>query len=206
MRGRDHRPTLVPEVTREEGHGRGGHDAEGDHVAAGRADSCGQGCLQELAGGPRVSPHRDARTPLALLGQRDHGRPSQAEGELAGELAPRHAPDAVGAEKAAHVGYLTDTMAGENPGETGSGRASGRLVRVLTTPTVPEGLLARGILQSEGIPVLTKGEGEGPYRMGPVQLWVPEELEVQARLVLEARIPAGDDPPEAGDVDEADPG
>ena len=93
-----------------------------------------------------------------------------------------------------------------NPGETGSGRASGRLVRVLTTPTVPEGLLARGILQSEGIPVLTKGEGEGPYRMGPVQLWVPEELEVQARLVLEARIPAGDDPPEAGDVEEADPG
>jgi hypothetical protein len=97
-------------------------------------------------------------------------------------------------------------MAGENPAGTGPGEASGRLVRVLTTPTVPEGLLARGILQSEGIPVLTKGEGEGPYRMGPVQLWVPEELEVQARLVLEARISAEGDALEAGEIDEADPG
>jgi hypothetical protein len=96
-------------------------------------------------------------------------------------------------------------MVGENQGETGSDRPSGRLVQVLTTPTVTEGLLARGILQSEGIPVLTKGEGEGPYRMGPVQLWVPEELEVQARLVLEGLIPAGGDPLGAGDADEADP-
>ena len=96
-------------------------------------------------------------------------------------------------------------MVGENQGETGSDRPSGRLVQVLTTPTVTEGLLARGILQSEGIPVLTKGEGEGPYRMGPVQLWVPEELEVQARLVLEARIAADEDPLEAGDVDRVDP-
>ena len=97
-------------------------------------------------------------------------------------------------------------MAGDKQGETGPGRPSGRLVPVLTTPTVTEGLLARGILQSEGIPVLTKGEGEGPYRMGPVQLWVPEELEVQARLILEALIPPDGDPRGPADVDEADPG
>jgi hypothetical protein len=82
-------------------------------------------------------------------------------------------------------------MAGHDPGAEG-GDLSGRLVLVLTTGTVTEGLLARGILEAEGVPVLTKGEGEGPYRMGPVQLWVPEEFEVQARLVIEG-IPAGDE-------------
>jgi hypothetical protein len=83
-------------------------------------------------------------------------------------------------------------MVGHDPRAEGAGDLSGRLVRVLTTVTVTEGLLARGILEAEGVPVLTKGEGEGPYRMGPVQLWVPEEFEIQARLVLEA-IPTGDD-------------
>jgi hypothetical protein len=62
----------------------------------------------------------------------------------------------------------------------------GRPVLVFSAGTVPEGLLARGLLESEGITVLTKGEGEGPYRMGPVHLFVPEELEVQARLLLES--------------------
>jgi Putative prokaryotic signal transducing protein len=66
--------------------------------------------------------------------------------------------------------------------------SSGRLVLALTAPSIPEGLLARALLESEGIPVFTKGESEGPYRMGPVYLWVPEELEIQAALVLaEAR-------------------
>ena len=67
-----------------------------------------------------------------------------------------------------------------------------RFVLATVLPTVPEGLLARGLLQAEGIPVLTKGEAEGPYRMGPVELWVPEGLEVQARLLLEAP-PASED-------------
>ncbi|HXY73420.1 MAG TPA: hypothetical protein VEM41_12840 [Actinomycetota bacterium] len=70
--------------------------------------------------------------------------------------------------------------------------ARSRFVLATTLPTIPEGLLARGLLQAEGIPVLTKGEGEGPYRMGPVELWVPEGLEVQARLLLEAP-PASED-------------
>ena len=62
---------------------------------------------------------------------------------------------------------------------------SGRLVLVLTAARIPEGMLAKGLLESEGIPVMAKGEGEGPYRMGPVYLWVPEEYEIQARMILE---------------------
>lgn len=59
-------------------------------------------------------------------------------------------------------------------------------VRVLTTTSVPEGHLAKALLESEGISVMLKGEGEGPYRMGPVHLFVPAGLEVQAQLVLDA--------------------
>ena len=33
--------------------------------------------------------------------------------------------------------------------------------------------------------MFVKGEGEGPYRMGPVHLYVPEELEVQAVVVID---------------------
>ena len=51
--------------------------------------------------------------------------------------------------------------------------------------TLPQALAARARLESEGIPVLMKGEGDGPYRMGPMHLLVPEGLIVQARLVLE---------------------
>lgn len=60
------------------------------------------------------------------------------------------------------------------------------LVRVLTTPSIPEGEIAKARLQDEGIPVLVKGEGTGPYRMGPVHLFVPAAFEVQAALVLSA--------------------
>ena len=58
-------------------------------------------------------------------------------------------------------------------------------VHIWSTRSVPEGEIARARLEAEGIPVLTKGEGEGPYRMGPVHLWVPAELEVQARLIID---------------------
>ena len=63
--------------------------------------------------------------------------------------------------------------------------SAARLVMVFGTGSIPEGLLVKGLLESEGIPVQMKGEAEGPYRMGPVSLWVPEALEVQARLILE---------------------
>ena len=81
------------------------------------------------------------------------------------------------------MGYLTGTMAPPDP-TVERPAALGRLVQVFASAGIPEGLLAKGFLESEGIPVLVKGEGEGPYRMGPVYLWVPEEVEVQARLLL----------------------
>ncbi|MBI4261699.1 MAG: DUF2007 domain-containing protein [Actinobacteria bacterium] len=67
---------------------------------------------------------------------------------------------------------------------------SGRLVRVYSTSSITDGYLARGRLEADGIPVIVKGEGEGPYRMGPVHLYVPEEVEVQARMIL-AEVGAG---------------
>ena len=56
---------------------------------------------------------------------------------------------------------------------------------VYSTPSITDGYLARGRLEAEDIPVMLKGEGEGPYRMGPTLLYVPEELEVQAALILD---------------------
>jgi hypothetical protein len=79
---------------------------------------------------------------------------------------------------------------------------SGRLVQVFTATSIPEGLLARSLLESEGIPVFVKGESEGPYRMGPVHLWVPEEFEVQAGVILaEATAPEHDEIPSDTDQD-----
>jgi hypothetical protein len=63
---------------------------------------------------------------------------------------------------------------------------SGGVVRVYSTHHIFEGHLTKARLEDEGIPVMLKGEGEGPYRMGPVHLFVEEGLEVQARAVIEA--------------------
>jgi hypothetical protein len=71
------------------------------------------------------------------------------------------------------------------------------LVLVLSTPSVPEGEIARSRLEDEGIPVLVKGL-DSPYRMGPVHLFVPAAFEVQARLVLET---TGTPPEDATDED-----
>jgi len=37
-----------------------------------------------------------------------------------------------------------------------------------------------------------KGEGTGPYRMGPVHLFVPADMEVQARLILAESVGGSD--------------
>jgi hypothetical protein len=50
-----------------------------------------------------------------------------------------------------------------------------KLIRVYESLDPIRGLLVRGLLESDGIDVLAKGEGSGPYRMGPVILFVPEE-------------------------------
>jgi Putative prokaryotic signal transducing protein len=81
------------------------------------------------------------------------------------------------------------------------GTVTDPLVRVLTTPSIPEGEIAKARLESEGIPVLLKGEAEGPYRMGPIHLLVPADLEVQARLVLSARF---EDAEEDVDIDDVE--
>jgi len=78
----------------------------------------------------------------------------------------------------------------------------GRLVMIFATPSIPEGVLVKGMLEAEGIPVAAKGEAEGPYRVGPVYLWVPEELEVQARMIIEdARSGHRQEPVEAEEGD-----
>jgi putative signal transducing protein len=63
---------------------------------------------------------------------------------------------------------------------------SGGLVLVYTTNQIFEGHLTKARLEDEGIPVVLKGEGDGPYRIGPVHLFVPEGMEVQARVLIEA--------------------
>lgn len=60
----------------------------------------------------------------------------------------------------------------------------GDLVRIHTESSPVGALLIKSRLESEDIPVFLKGEVEGPYRFGPVHLWVPADLEVQARVVL----------------------
>ena len=62
----------------------------------------------------------------------------------------------------------------------------GGLVRIWAGGDAFEGELLRGRLEVEGIEALLKGEGEGPYRAGPVYLFVPAEDETRARAVLDA--------------------
>ena len=61
-----------------------------------------------------------------------------------------------------------------------------KLVRVYETADPIRGLLVRGLLEAEGIEVLAKGEGSGPYRMGPVILFVPDEASGRAHELIAA--------------------
>ena len=60
------------------------------------------------------------------------------------------------------------------------------LVRVYLAASAVDGEIVKGRLEVEGIPVLLKGEGEGPYRLGPVEVYVPESFQARARMVLDA--------------------
>ena len=60
------------------------------------------------------------------------------------------------------------------------------LVRVFSSGDAFMGELMRGRLEAEGIPVMVKGEGSGPYHAGPVYLWVPESSEAAAKTVVDA--------------------
>jgi hypothetical protein len=46
------------------------------------------------------------------------------------------------------------------------------LVHVYESADPIRGLLVQGLLESDGIEVFSKGEGTGPYRTGPVILFV----------------------------------
>lgn len=59
-------------------------------------------------------------------------------------------------------------------------------VRVYVSGNAFDGLLTKGHLEAEGIKVLMKGEGEGPYRAGAVYLWVMPEEEDHARAIIRA--------------------
>ena len=61
-----------------------------------------------------------------------------------------------------------------------------RLVRVFASPDTVAGEMMRARLEAEGITALVKGDGEGPYRAGPVYVWVPVEDEGAARQVVDA--------------------
>lgn len=59
-------------------------------------------------------------------------------------------------------------------------------VRVFATGNPFDGRLTKGHLEAEGIDVMMKGEAEGPYRTGPVYLWVAPENEERAREIIGA--------------------
>jgi hypothetical protein len=65
------------------------------------------------------------------------------------------------------------------------------LVQIYASADTTDGLLMQGRLETEGIPVMLKGESEGPYRMGPTYLWVPAEKEADAKAIV-AAVRAGD--------------
>ena len=70
------------------------------------------------------------------------------------------------------------------PGPSDDGPVN--LIRVYETSDPVRGLLVRGLLEAEGIDVLAKGEGSGPYRMGPVILFVPDHLSDRANELIAA--------------------
>jgi hypothetical protein len=77
-------------------------------------------------------------------------------------------------------------------------RTMQKLVRVHIGSSIMEGEIVKARLEAEGVPAMLRGEGTGPYRMGPVEVWVPADMELHARIVLEAdeARAAEADPPE----------
>ena len=57
-------------------------------------------------------------------------------------------------------------------------------VRVFATHTWLEAEIVKGRLEAEGIPVRLEGEHEGPYPVGPAELFVPGSFVEQARRLL----------------------
>lgn len=68
------------------------------------------------------------------------------------------------------------------PGDDGSVK----LIRVFESRDPIRGMLVRGLLEAEGLEVLAKGEGLGPYRTGPIILFVTEDASERARELIAA--------------------
>ena len=66
------------------------------------------------------------------------------------------------------------------------------LVRVHVGTSIMEGEIVKARLEADGVPALLRGEGTGPYRMGPVEVWVPADMELHARIVLDEDHPSVD--------------
>lgn len=84
------------------------------------------------------------------------------------------------------------------------------LVRVFASADAIAGEMMRGRLEAEGIDAMINGEGDGPYRAGPVYVWVRAEHEQAARTIV-AEVRSGryalepDADVDEGDGDEAQP-
>jgi hypothetical protein len=52
-------------------------------------------------------------------------------------------------------------------------------VSVFLTQSLVEGKLTKGRLEAEGIPVDLRGVTEGPYPVGPAELFVPSTFEAE---------------------------
>lgn len=61
-----------------------------------------------------------------------------------------------------------------------------KLIRVFESLDPIRGMLVRGLLEAEGLEVLAKGEGLGPYRTGPVILFVTEDASDRAKELIAA--------------------
>ena len=80
------------------------------------------------------------------------------------------------------------------------------LVRVWSGGDAIEGELLRVRLEAEEVAVVLKGEGEGPYRAGPVYLFVDVAHEARARAILDAVASGAYTLEEDVDVDAGDAG
>jgi hypothetical protein len=98
------------------------------------------------------------------------------------------------------MGYLTGAMTSlDGDQDTGD-----RQVEVFATDSAPEAEVVRGLLESNGIPAAIRGMTQGPYRMGGSYVWVPLELEAQARaLIAEAQQDAARSDDDPIDLDRA---
>ena len=66
------------------------------------------------------------------------------------------------------------------------------LVRVHVGSSIMGGEIVKARLEADGVPALLRGEGTGPYRLGPVEVWVPADMALHARIVLDEDHPSVD--------------